>query len=397
VDLKVAVMTKSGAAGHVPEVRELFWQARMAGMVVVDACAMAGVYERTGKKWIADCGGVRPRPPVTPSGRFLSEEEREHIAIGLAEGKSKAQIARELGRPTSTVTREVARNRDWRGRYRALNAQRQAQERAKRPKPAKLVVVPALREYVQDRLSNEQWSPEQISKTLVLVFPGQPQMRVSHETIYQSLYVQSRGALKRELTACLRTGRVIRRPKRVAAARRNRIPDMVMVSERPAEVADRAVPGHWEGDLIIGLGGRSAIATLVERASRFCMLVHLPGDHGAEQVRDGLTAAIHTLPEQLRGSLTWDQGIELARHAEITLATDLDIYFCDPHSPWQRGSNENTNGLLRQYFPKGTDLRVHSPEYLTEIAARLNNRPRKTLGWRSPRMVLNEHLVATAA
>ena len=369
----------------------------MSGMVVADASAAAGIYERTGKRWVAQCGGVRPRPPAPPSGRFLSIEEREQIAIGLAGRESMASIARGLGRPTSSVTREVARNRDWQGRYRAVNAHRQAGERALRPKPAKLVVLPELREYVQDRLSKEQWSPEQISNTLPGAFPDRPEMRVSHETIYQSLYVQSRGALKRELTACLRTGRAIRRPKKVATARRNRIPDMVMISERPAEVADRAVPGHWEGDLIIGAGGQSAIGTLVERASRFCLLVHLPHNHGAEAVRDALRDTILTLPEQLRGSLTWDQGIEMARHAEITMATDLDIYFCDPHSPWQRGSNENTNGLLRQYFPKGTDLSVHPPEYLLEIAARLNNRPRKTLEWRSPRRVLDEHLVASAA
>jgi IS30 family transposase len=367
----------------------------MAGAVVVDASAAAGIYERTGKAWVAACGGIRPRPPTLPSERTLSLEEREEIALGAAAKKSCAQIGRELGRSTSTITRELARNRDWRGRYRPSNAQRQAEERARRPKPAKLAVQGELRDWVQARLSVEQWSPEQISRRLAVAFPDRPEMRVSHETIYQSLYVQSRGALRRELTACLRTGRAIRRPKNVATARRNRIPNMLMVSERPAEAADRAVPGHWEGDLIIGKNGKSAIGTLVERSTRFCLLVHLPDGHTAEQVRDGILATVRTLPAQLRRTLTWDQGIEMARHAEITLAADIDIYFCDPHSPWQRGSNENTNGLLRQYFPKGTDLSVHDPDYLAEISGRLNNRPRKTLDWRSPREALNEHLVAT--
>jgi IS30 family transposase len=276
-----------------------------------------------------------------------------------------------------------------------LNAHRQARERARRPKPAKLHVQLELRLYVQDCLQRLQWSPEQISHSLPAQFPDRPEMRVSTETIYQSLYVQSRGALRRELTTCLRTGRAVRRPKRTATARRERIPNMVLISERPAQVEDRAVPGHWEGDLIIGKDSRSAIGTLVERATRFCLLLHLPHTHGAEQVREALITTIATLPEQLRRSLTWDQGIEMSRHAEISLATDLDIYFCDPHSPWQRGSNENTNGLLRQYFPKGTDLSVHSAEHLSEIAARLNGRPRKTLGWKSPRAALDELLVAT--
>ena len=267
--------------------------------------------------------------------------------------------------------------------------------RARRPKVAKLHADLLLRAYVQQRLGQRQWSPEQISQSLKVDFPDQPAMRVSPETIYQSLYVQSRGALRRELTLCLRTGRALRRPDKRSEQRRGRIPGMVSISERPAEVADRAVPGHWEGDLIIGKDSRSAIGTLVERSTRFVMLLHLPERHGALEVEQAMLGAIAQMPERLRGSLTWDQGKELSNHANITLASGLNIYFCDPHSPWQRGSNENTNGLLRQYFPKSTDLSVHSAAYLTEIADRLNDRPRKTLGWKSPRAALNELLVAT--
>jgi IS30 family transposase len=244
-----------------------------------------------------------------------------------------------------------------------------------------------LRDYVQARLG-EWWSPEQISATLKLEFPDRPEMQVSHETIYQALYVQSRGALRRELAVCLRTGRALRKPRRQAQARRSRIPDLVAISDRPAEVADRAVPGHWEGDLILGAANGSAIGTLVERTSRFCLLLHLPDGHDAVVVRDAMIRAIHTLPEQLKRSLTWDRGTEMARHAEITLATDLAIFFADPHSPWQRGTNENTNGLLRQYFPKGTDLSVHTAEHLAAVAVQLNDRPRKTLDWVSPRKKL---------
>jgi transposase, IS30 family len=268
--------------------------------------------------------------------------------------------------------------------------------RTHRPKPAKLARHGERRRALEQRLAL-RWSPEQISRSLLRDFPMRPEMQVSHETIYQSLYVQSRGALRRELRACLRTGRAVRHPKRRADSRRGRISDMVMISARPAAVADRAVPGHWEGDLIIGGDTGSAIGTLVERTTRFTLLVHLPEGHGAVAVRDGLLATIATLPEQLRHSLTWDQGTELARHAEITLASGLAIYFCDPHSPWQRGTNENTNGLLRQYFPKSTDLSVHTAADLAAVAAELNARPRKTLGWRSPSDALNDLFVATAA
>jgi transposase, IS30 family len=333
--------------------------------------------------------------PRAGSGRYLSFAEREEIAIGLAEGRSMRSIAAGLGRSASTVCREVARNHGWRGRYRASVAEDKAMARARRPKPAKLAVCPGLREVVQAGLSR-RWSPEQIVARLKADYPNDPEMWVSHETIYQSLYVQGRGALRRELAACLRTGRALRRPRRRPDERRGRIPGMVNISERPAEADDRAVPGHWEGDLILGAAGTSAIGTLVERTTRFCMLLHLPGGHDALTVRDAMIEAIRSLPEQLRRSLAWDQGSEMARHAEIATAAGIDIYFCDPHSPWQRGSNENTNGLLRQYFPKGSDLSGHSTEHLAAVAAELNSRPRKTLGWRTPAQALNR-VLSTAA
>jgi transposase, IS30 family len=329
--------------------------------------------------------------PGRVSGRYLSLDEREEIAAGVAAGEPQKVIAARLGRHRSTVSREVRRNGGYRGRYRALAAQARAEVRARRPKRAKLAADAVLRERVQGMLE-ERWSPEQISAMLKRRFPGQPEMHVSHETIYQAIYVQGRGALRRELAACLRTGRALRRPRRHAGARRaHKIRDMVMISERPAEAADRAVPGHWEGDLIIGTG-HSAIGTLVERSTRFCLLLHLPGRHDAAAVAQAMTAAMACLPASLRRSLTWDQGTEMAAHKQITMATDLAIYFCDPHSPWQRGSNENTNGLLRQYFPKGTSLATHSKAHLDAVAAQLNSRPRKTLGWRTPAQALSEIL-----
>ena len=282
----------------------------------------------------------------------------------------------------STVCREVARN-GGRYRYRAAPAEDRAWAQGRRPKVAKLAADPVLRAVVEEKLAL-QWSPQQISGWLRVEFADRAEMRVSHETIYRALYIQGRGELRRELTACLRTGRAVRKPRARAGQRREVIKDKVMISERPAEVADRAVPGHWEGDLIMGVGNRSAIGTLVERSTRFVMLLHLPCRHGAEEVRDAMTAAIERMPVALRGSLTWDQGVEMARHREITVATGLPIYFCDPASPWQRGSNENTNGLLRQYFPKGTDLSKHSPEDLEFVADQLNRRPRQTLGWHTP-------------
>jgi IS30 family transposase len=328
------------------------------------------------------------------SGRYLSVDERETIALETAAGNGVRAIARMLGRSPSTVSRELRRNASVRRprSYRALLAQHKAEQRARRPKPGKIAANGRLREVVRVKLT-EKLSPEQVAAELRAEFPDDPGMHVSHETIYRSLYVQGRGELRRELTRCLRTGRALRKPRRRAETR-GRIPDMVMISERPAEAADRAVPGHWEGDLIIGANSRSAIGTLVERSTRFVILLHLPGGHGAEAVSDAIVAAMRELPAHLRRSLTWDQGAEMARHAEITLAADLPVYFCDPASPWQRGSNENTNGLLRQYFAKGTDLSVFPKDYLDFVAAQLNRRPRKTLGWKRPAVALNELLLA---
>jgi IS30 family transposase len=373
---------------HVPaEVRRRFWRLIVAGSSTEAAAGAVGVSRGTAARWLIEAGGMPPMQLAEPAGRYLSFSEREEIALDRAAGRGIREIARRLGRSPSTISREVARGcltRRPRGRYKASVAQARAEVRARRPKPAKLVGHPRLRDWVADKLEHLQWSPEQIARRLRLEFPDDESMRISHEAIYQSLYVQGRGALRRELTACLRTGRALRTPARRVDGRRERIKDKVMVSERPAEAADRAVPGHWEGDLIVGKDSGSAIGTLVERSTRFLMLLHLPADHGAEAVRDAITAQINTLPAALRRSLTWDQGIELARHTEITIAADLPIYFCDPHSPWQRGTNENTNGLLRQYFPKGTDLSAHDADHLADIADRLNGRPRKTLGFKTP-------------
>jgi IS30 family transposase len=299
----------------------------------------------------------------------------------------------------STISRELRRCPA--GRYRASTAQADADRAARRPKPAKLASNPRLRAEVQTRLEQHH-SPEQIMQRLREDFPDEPEMWVSHETIYQSLFVQGRGALRRDLTTCLRSGRALRRPQRQAAgiraARTRRIPGMVNISARPAEATDRAVPGHWEGDLIIGKDSGSAIGTLVERATRFVLLLHLPprddgiAAHGALAVQEAMIAKMAELPDQLLRTLTWDQGIEMTNHAKIAEATGLQIYFCDPHSPWQRGTNENTNGLLRQYFPKGTDLSLWGPGYLDTVAAELNNRPRKTLNWRTPAETLDKLL-----
>ena len=393
----------------------------------------------------ARVAGCRLSTLAPVSGRYLSFSEREEIAVLLAGGSGVREIARQLSRAPSTISRELQRNAAiGRGRveYRASTAQRHAERRAQRPKPAKLAVNAQLRAYVQDRLSGtvqrpdgsvagpdiawrgrrqgprkdrrwgQCWSPEQISGRLRVDFPDDESMRVSHEAIYQSLYVQGRGALRRELTACLRTGRALRAPRnRALRGNRSFVTDELLISERPAEVDDRAVPGHWEGDLILGTD-RSAIGTLVERSSRFTMLLHLPPieGHNSPRVKDGppitgagagavrnaIAETITTLPEQLRRSLTWDQGIEMAQHVRLRLDTGLQIYFCDPRSPWQRGTNENTNGLLRQYFPRGTDLARHSAEELGAVAAALNGRPRKTLGWKTPAEVLTDYLSAAA-
>jgi IS30 family transposase len=377
------------------------------------------------------------------SGRYLSFAEREEIAILHAQGHGVRAIARQLDRPPCTISRELERNvarRHGASEYRATTAQWHADCSARRPKPAKLAANPILRDYVQDRLAGTiarpdgaslvgpkfvwngrravyrqnrrwatAWSPEQISRRLRLDFPEDETMRISHEAIYQALYVQGRGALRRELSACLRTGRALRMPRvRTRGQGRAFVSPEIMISQRPPEAADRAVPGHWEGDLIVGLGS-SAIGTLVERTTRFTILLHLPrmteqdkeaaakkrlalAGHGAEAVRDAITRAIFTMPEQLRRSLTWDQGAELAQHARLTIDTGVQVYFCDPHSPWQRGTNENTNGLLRQYFPKGTDLGGHNADDLEAVALALNTRPRKTLGWKTPAETLDELL-----
>ena len=324
----------------------------------------------------------RPENAPVRSALRLSLAEREEISRGLMAGDSCTLIAQGIGRRPSTVSREVAAN-GGRRHYRAHRADQTALRRMRRPKTAKLASNRPLRREVEARLA-KLWSPQQISASLVVDFPDDPEMRVSHETIYMSLFVQSRGALRRELHTCLRTGRAMRRPKgRRQPTGVGKIRDMVMISERPAEVADRAVPGHWEGDLILGKQP-AAVGTLVERTSRFVMLFALPDGRTAEKVSAGLTATIGRLPAELARSLTWDQGTELAAHAQFTIDTGIEVYFCDPHSPWQRGSNENTNGLLRQYMPRRKDLSVYNQRDLDKIARSLNGRPRQTLGWMTP-------------
>ncbi|WP_370644451.1 IS30 family transposase [Nesterenkonia sp. LB17] len=335
-----------------------------------------------------------PVPDEQTAARFLSLTERERIQDLLNHGCSAAQIARELGRARSTITRELARHRGRDHRYLPYGAHRVASERRARPKVPKLAAETRLRRWVAQKLAL-RWSPVQISKRLVEDFPQDQEMRVSHETIYQALYFQARGGLKREVQAALRTGRARRRPQ--GEQRRPRIlgEEMIMISQRPAQIEDRAVPGHWEGDLIMGASNRSAIATLVERSTRFTMLCHLPQGHAASPVADALTERMKSLPGHLRGSLTWDQGSEMAAHQRISMASDLAIFFCDPASPWQRGTNENTNGLLRQFFPKGTDLSVHGAEDLEHVAYLLNGRPRKTLDWRTPAEAMRDLLTTS--
>jgi transposase, IS30 family len=332
------------------------------------------------------------RRRVAYSPHRLSFEERERISRGIAVGESARAIARALGRAPSTVSREI-RAGGGRRRYRAIGAERRAQRCARRPKATKLSLCPALVAEIERGLELG-WSPQQISARLRLEFPDDPGMRISHETIYLSLYVQSRGELRRQLAARLRTGRSTRRA-RGRQEQRGRISEMVNISQRPAEVEDRAVPGHWEGDLILGAYGRSAVATLVERQTRFVMLAHVGRDRGTERVIAALKAKIGQLPQQLTRSLTWDQGRELTAHQQFTVDTGVQVFFCDPRSPWQRGTNENTNGLLRQYLPKGTDLAVHDQDALDQIAALLNGRPRQTLRWMNPAEKMAE-LLATA-
>ena len=427
-----------------------FWAAIAVGQTSEGAAREAGLSPPVGARWFRRSGGMPPThlsvsaKPL--SRRYLSFEEREEIALLRARDQGVREIARRLGRAPSTISRELRRNAATRHggfEYRATTAQWHADRAARRPRASKLAGNEALRRYVEDRLAGRiaradgtevpgpqvawtkrrsvrrqhrrwgwAWSPEQISARLGVDFPGDETMRISHEAIYQSLYIQGRGGLRRELSACLRSGRALRVPRaRARGRRKSLVSPEIMISARPAEAADRAVPGHWEGDLILGLGS-SAIGTLVERTTRFTMLLHLPrmpghataprvkngpplAGRGAEAVRDAVVAAITTLPAQLRRSLTWDQGTEMARHADLRIEHDLPVYFCDPQSPWQRGTNENTNGLLRQYFPKGTDLSLHDPGELDAVAVALNGRPRKTLGWRTPAEVLDE-LLTTA-
>ena len=397
-----------GSLGETRAVRRQFWLLIRAGLERRKAAIALGLSDWTGKAWFRQAGGVIPAyVRATTSSRFLSEEERIEIFGGLQRGDSMRGIARAIGRAPSTVSRELRRNGrppDRRRRaatsraswdYRPKLAQRRAERLASRPKAAKLATNWRLRDLVQGQLQ-QRLSPEQVAAFLRRRFPDNRDMWVSHETIYQSIYVQGRGALRRELAVCLRTGRALRHPRRNPQERRARIHGMVNISERPPVVDDRAVPGHWEGDLIIGKQGRSAIGTLVERSSRYVTLLHLPNGYGPLAVTDAMIAATKRLPQQLWKSLTWDQGIEMRDHAAITMATGLDSYFCDPGKPWQRGSNENTNGLLRQYFPKGTDLNQHRPDDLDFVADQMNRRPRKTLGWQHPAEAL-ARLFSTAS
>jgi transposase, IS30 family len=425
------------------EDRVRFWAAIARGVMTEDAAVEAGVSSPVGFRWFRHAGGVNPCLPPSVSGRYLSFPEREDIALMKVRGLGAREIARRLDRSPSTISRELRRNastRTWRLEYKASIAQWHAERRGRRPKGAKLATNEQLRTYVQDRLAGvvrapdgqavgpsgpawkgrnkphrgdrrwvKGWSPEQISNRLRVDFPDDETMRISHEAIYQALYVQGRGALRRELVACLRTGRALRVPRARARQRAwAHVTPEVMISERPAEVEDRAVPGHWEGDLLIGLK-RSAIGTLVERTTRFTMLIHLPREdgygviprtkngpalagYGAITMKDALATAMTTLPEQLRRSLTWDRGKELSQHAAFRVETGIPVYFADPQSPWQRGTNENTNGLLRQYFPKGTDLSRWTAGEIEAVANALNSRPRKTLGWKTPAEAFDDHL-----
>jgi len=376
------------------EERQTIWDMREAGVPVKRIARHLGRQNVSLRKFIADAGGKRPTARQRSELR-LSLEEREEISRGLAAGDSIRAIAEALGRSPSTVCREVNTN-GGRKKYRALVADRAACRRALRPKRAKLAQCRRLRGVVERKLG-ARWSPQQISAWLASEYPDRPEMQVSHETIYQSLFVQSRGALRKELHSCLRTGRTMRRAKAYTKGNvgQGQLRDMVMISERPAEVKDRAVPGHWEGDLIFGKK-MTSIGTLVERYSRYVILLKLPNGHGAEAVRKAMTKRILTLPAQLRRSITWDQGKEMAEHVQFTVDTGVQIYFCDPKSPWHRESNENTNGLLRQYLPKTSDLSQCTQRELDAIARSLNTRPRQTLGWMTPSRAFAEAVALTA-
>ena len=364
------------------------------GETFASAAAAVGCSTKSIQRFMARTGGMMPRARARSPLR-LSLAEREEVSRGLRAGDSLRQIAVRLGRAASTISREVAWNGP-RDTYRAWRAEKTAARRARRPKRAKLATHPRLCREVERRL-RERWSPQQIAARLVCDYPDDLEMRISHETIYRSLFVQARGALRKELTACLRTGRTQRRShKRTEHSGTGRLRDMVLISDRPAGAADRAVPGHWEGDLMVGKGGRSAIGTLVERSSRYVVLLHLPRGRTAEHVRRALTHQLSTLPTELRRTLTWDQGKEMAEHAQFTIDTKIAVYFCDPHSPWQRGSNENSNGLLRQYFPKNADLSIYTRAELHAVARELNNRPRQTLGWMKPSEVFSRFVASTS-
>lgn len=447
-----AAMRSPGAPPHQREVQRLFWVEIAKGVLPAEAAIAVGASQPVGQRWFHNAGGMPPFDLEPLSGRYLSFREREEIALLKAQGAGVRQIARSIGRDPSTISRELRRNvatRGGRSDYRASVAQWKAEMTARRPssaacrgKAAKLVSNPRLRAYVQERLSGQisrpdgttvagpksprwtgnnkphrkdrawvrAWSPEQIANRIKLDFPDDESMRISHEAVYQSLYIEGRGALKRELVWCLRTGRALRAPRE--RSRRKtwaHVTPEVLISERPAEVEDRAVPGHWEGDLLIGLE-RSAIGTVVERTTRFTTLVHLPREegyrhkqtvkngpalagYGALTMKNALANTMSTLPAQMLRSLTWDRGKEMSAHAQFKIETGIPVFFADPQSPWQRGTNENTNGLLRQYFPKGTDLSRWSAEELDAVAHALNTRPRKTLGWKTPAEAFNEQLL----
>ena len=421
--------------------RQRFWSAIARGMSSEAAATIAGVSSAVGSRWFRQGGGMSKLNPTVPSERYLSLSEREEISLLLAQHLGVREISRRIGRHPATISRELKRNAATRSgyvEYRAATAHWHAQRRAQRPKVAKLVTNPILRQYVQGRLDGSiktangkrvdptkqwsgrrhgqrqdrhwamSWSPQQISQRLRMDHPEDPSMRISHEAIYQALYIHGRGALNRNLCMCLRSGR----PLRVPRARRQRrgksfVTDDALIGQRPSSIEDRTEVGHWEGDLIIGLDS-SAIGTLVERSTRYTVLLHLPrmadhgearhkhgpalAGHGAQAVREAITTAMTRLPESMRRSLTWDQGAEMAQHIQLTRDTGMRVFFCDPRSPWQRGTNENTNGLLRQYFPKGTDLSRHGKQTLAAVADALNNRPRKVLGWRTPTEKMNAQL-----
>jgi IS30 family transposase len=377
---------------------DVFWREYRVDRDLERAAVVAGIGTNIARRWIRESGGVI-RMRVADCGHRLGFEEREAIEEMLARGHTQAEIAREIGRAPSTISREIARNPRPKGRrngkvrlkpYSARVAQLKAEARARRPKPTKLSGHRVLAATVQAWIGGtERMSPQQVSNRLKVLFADDESMRVSHETLYQELYVQGRGHLRADLHKALRTGRARRAPRR--AAKRPRVPGELLIANRPKDVDARTVPGHWEGDLIIGRNSASAIGTLVERTTRFVILLHLPGRHDAESVADAIAQQITALPEHLARSLTWDQGVELVgSHHRVRAQTGLSVWFCDPASPWQRGSNENTNGLLRQYFPKGTDLSIHTQEDLQAVADGLNARPRMTLGWRTPAEALAE-------